>query len=234
QRSSPQTRPWFEPARRHDDRGWLDDRIGDLYHLSGIVAVSRLAGLADRSMGTRGHPHDHGCALLRRARGDVAESGWSVRISARSIWTIHRVPVRLGTVSDHSDRDYRCRRRRFLKLHGRAYKLGLGRLVSDLAARARKTVHGQSAFVQRLRAESVKPAASGSGDDSVSYFRQHSRIADREDHSKHVYVYEDRRAARVDRDRIVSRVESRQRRVHVLVVGAVGERLETLCVAGVV
>ena len=44
QRSSPKTRPRAEPARRHDDRSGVDDRLGNLYRFRRIVAVGGSPG----------------------------------------------------------------------------------------------------------------------------------------------------------------------------------------------
>ena len=56
----------------------------------------------------------------------------------------------------------------------------------------------------------------------------------RQDHSEHVYVYQNRRIGRFDFDRTVTGLEPQQRGLHFFVVGAVGERLETDCGAGLV
>src|SRR6185369_16798443 len=71
-----------QPARRDDDRGWVDDWLRHFHHFRGIVATGRFAGMVTCRVGLGGRADDYRRALLRGAGGDVAACWWTVRLSA--------------------------------------------------------------------------------------------------------------------------------------------------------
>ncbi len=105
----PGTAIWFAvwPARRHDDRHRVDDRLGHLHHFGGIGATRRRARLVVDGVGAGRIAHDHRRTLLRGAGGDDAEGGRPICLPARSLrplfgflfgWAIFLV-VQTGTIA---------------------------------------------------------------------------------------------------------------------------------------
>ena len=105
--------------RRDDDRHRLDDRVWHLYHLGGIVATERRAGLAAAGMGCCRFAHHHRRVVLLGACDHDAARRRRLRFPARSIRNVHRVFVWLDAFSCDSDRDYRCGSDRVRKISRR-------------------------------------------------------------------------------------------------------------------
>src|SRR5688572_2202919 len=219
-------------SRCNDDRGRLDDRVGDLYHLGRIVALGWFARLAAGGVGVGGRSHDHGRALLRGAGGDVATRGRAVCLSARGLWASDRVSLRLGIVSDHSNGNDRGGGGGFRELQRRARRLDIRRPISPFFASFNTPIQNRNIVVQWLCGESVNSATRRGCDDSLPHVHQHAWTSDRQGHSKHVHVYEDGSAARFDRDRFVCRVERSECGIHIVVVEIMGKRLAAYGGAG--
>ena len=105
-RNQPGPRAWAD--RRDDDRHRLDDRVGHLHHLSGIIAIERRAGMALARVGSRWLAYDHRRAVLLRVGDHDAARRRRLCFSARSIRSSHRIFVWLDVVSRDSNRDHRC------------------------------------------------------------------------------------------------------------------------------
>ena len=103
------TRSRARADRRHHDRDGVNDRLGDFYHIGGIVAAERRAWLAASRMGYRRPANDHRRVVLLGTRNHDAARWRRLRLFARSIWEIHRVLVRLDSVSGDPNRNHRCR-----------------------------------------------------------------------------------------------------------------------------
>ncbi len=101
------TRALSRTGRRHDDRDWLDDRLGDFYHIGGIIAAQWRARLVASRMGYRRFANDYWRVVLLGTRDHDAARWRRLYLSARSIWEIRRVPVRLDPVSGDSNRHHR-------------------------------------------------------------------------------------------------------------------------------
>src|SRR6266496_3070047 len=102
----PGPRAWAN--RRDNDRDRLDDWVGHLHHLSGIIAIERRTRLAPARVGSCWFAYYHWRVVLLRASDHDAARRRRLCIFARSIRSLDRVFVWLDVVPCHSNWDHRC------------------------------------------------------------------------------------------------------------------------------
>ena len=108
------------PARRHDDRHGVDDRLGHLHHVGRVGPAGRRPRLAAGGLGP-GRPDDghRGASRSAELAAMMPRAGRPVRLPPRGLRADVRLPVRLVDVPGRPDRDDRGGRGRLRQVPGR-------------------------------------------------------------------------------------------------------------------
>ena len=131
----------------------------------------------------------YGCPQLRRVSRDDAQGGRPVRLSARSLFALVGVSLRLDAISRNSNRHRGCRRRRVCALSWCAGSSRGRRTILDFA----------QACNRQLRDFPFHRSTRGHSADRFAHFHEHAGIEARQAGSECLYNRQARRAARTDR-----------------------------------